>query len=549
MGQIQFDRKRPRQLVPDQRWIQRGLVLAVSGTSGGREIAWSSNGLIVNTRLGTISKAVRKPGAGGLYTGTQGTSVMKKSIATSAVNGSEFITLVTTAAPSTLANEIRALGFANDGGAALFNLEVSSAGIWRLQIRNNASVALNLAGASAAVGRADTIVGRVSGYGGEAAVFTPSGKATGTCPSGPIGINTISVGFLDRNSGNIIEQGWEGWLGDQFVFDKALTDRECFEIQADPACLWRPPRIWVPVSAGGAATHDTTCALVGSASVIAGTAAHIAAHGTSGALAGAGASTVGSAARTREHATTGVAVGAGGVVSGTAVHNIPHPTSGALAGAGAVTAGSAARATSAFEHATSGALTGAGATVAGTAARVHEFGSTGALAGAGGVVAGTAAHVAIHGTSGVLAGDGGQLSGTAAGSGAAVAVGLAGGFDVDYEPTLWWQRKPKRIKPEEAKQALQAVAKVVKEKAEEHAAELEPVAQRRADVKQAVAPLVSQMPGFDWRPIYDEAYDRALTAAIAQQMREQEAAQQMEQAVRRARLIDDEEVALLAAML
>lgn len=260
MGLVSYRPKRKRQppesVEPSKRWIARGLVLAINGRSGGRVVAWTSNGLTVNTMLGAVALGAREPGFGGLYTGTQGTSIMKGSTSASAVNGSEFITLVTTAAPSTLANEIRALGFANDGGTALFNLEVSAAGVWRLQIRNNASVAINLTGGSAAVGRADTIIGRVSGYGGEAAIFTPSGKATGTCPSGPIGINTISVGFLDRNSGNIIEQGWEGWLGDQFVFDKALTDEECFELRDNPACIWDKRRTPVPTSAGGGVTYN-----------------------------------------------------------------------------------------------------------------------------------------------------------------------------------------------------------------------------------------------------------------------------------------------------
>lgn len=297
--------------------------------------------------LGAVALGAREPGFGGLYTGTQGTSIMKGSISASAVNGSEFITLVTTAAPSTLANEIRALGFANDGGAALFNLEVSSAGIWRLQIRNNASVALNLAGGSAAVGRADTIVGRVSGYGGEAAVFTPSGKATGTCPSGPIGINTISVGFLDRNSGNIIEQGWEGWLGDQFVFDKALTDRECFEIQADPACLWRPPRIWVPASAGGGggANLDSTAGTFTASGIAALTTA--ATLASSAALAASGAGALGVRAALASAGAVAAATGLGALTVG---------------GAGAALASSAGllRAVAVGELTTQAALAGAG---------------------------------------------------------------------------------------------------------------------------------------------------------------------------------------------
>ena len=136
-----------------------------------------------------------------------------------------------------------------------------------------------------------------------------------------------------------------------------------------PWSLFAPRTIWVPVSAGGAATHATTGALAGAGAAVAGTAAHIAKHATTGALAGAGAAIDGTAARTRAHASDGILAGSGGVIDGTAARVTPsgeHATSGALAGAGAAVSGTAAHIAT---HQTSGALVGGGAVVDGAAAR------------------------------------------------------------------------------------------------------------------------------------------------------------------------------------
>ena len=101
--------------------------------------------------------------------------------------------------------------------------------------------------------------------------------------------------------------------------------------------------------------------------------------------------------------------------------------------------------------------------------------------------------------------------------------GIRAGFDVDFEPKLWWQRKPKRITEEEASEALAKAAKVIKQTAREQVAEAIPEAQRKGQARKAIEPVALQMPGFDWRPMYEAAYSEALTAAIMAQMQQTDA--------------------------
>ena len=204
----------------------------------------------------------------------------------------------------------------------------------------------------------------------------------------------------------------------------AVTENEARAIAANP---WReliaPRSIWVPVSAGGVATHDASGALVGPGAVIAGSAAHIAKHATTGALVGPGSTVAGASARTRAHPTSGALTGPGSVVSGAADHTTPggtHDTAGALVGPGAVIAGSAAHIA---KHATSGALTGPGAVIAGDAARV--------------------AGAVSHATSGALVGPGSVISGAAASPASAV-VNHAGGFRRREGPRKGYIIKGKR---------------------------------------------------------------------------------------------------------
>lgn len=136
------------------------------------------------------------------------------------------------------------------------------------------------------------------------------------------------------------------------------------------------------------------------------------------------------------------------------------------------------------------------------------------------------------------------------GTAAAVKRGLALGFEVDFEPSLWWQRKPKALEPAVAKAKLRKVAAVVVAKAQEHAEKRVPEAQRREDVKKAVSPLLKEMPGFEAKSLYDEAYSRAVTALIAQQLKAQdEERKRAEEMARKRRLQDEEEIALLLALI
>lgn len=128
--------------------------------------------------------------------------------------------------------------------------------------------------------------------------------------------------------------------------------------------------------------------------------------------------------------------------------------------------------------------------------------------------------------------------------------GMAGGFDIDIEPRLWWQRKPKALDEKVAKKKLHEVAAVIVEKAQEQALERPPEAQRKAEIKQAVSPLLESMAGFDWRPLYDAAYSRALTAVIAAQMDAKDKREKAEAAaIAMRRMRDEEEIQLLLAML
>ena len=125
------------------------------------------------------------------------------------------------------------------------------------------------------------------------------------------------------------------------------------------------------------------------------------------------------------------------------------------------------------------------------------------------------------------------------------------GIDIEFEfePALWWQRKPKTLGNVKAKAKLAKVAKVIAKKAVEQVEKSAPEAQRKAEVRQAVAPMLPEMPGFDWKPVYEQAYSMALTAAIDAQMRQAEANQEAAREIERIRQLDEEDIAILVAMM
>ena len=255
--------------------------------------------------------------------------------------------------------------------------------------------------------------------------------AANTGTAGITAMGRVSFGALLRiNASNY----FPGKVFGGVVVPRAMSDAEASAYSANLWQLFAPRSIWVPVSAGGAATHDTTGALTGAGSTVAGSAAHIAIHGTSGALAGPGSSIAGASARTRAHPTSGALTGPGSAIAGTAAHVVPGGT-----------------------HDTTGALTGPGASIAGTAAHIAKHSTSGALAGQGAAVSGTAARVAAavtHDTSGVLTGPGAVISGQARGPDIVIA---------DTHDGFWsreWYRLKKR---EEKKPTIAEVVEIVKE--------------------------------------------------------------------------------------
>ncbi len=327
----------------------------------------------------------------------------------------------------------------------------------------------------------------------------------------------------------------------------------------------------------GAVTHAATGALTGDLGEIVGSAARTRAHASTGTLTGQLGAVAGSAARTRAHTATGALTGDIGSVAGAADRQsgfVTHDASGALTGPGSAISGSAARSAETVEvswleieagvaahdatgaltgpgaavagsadrtraHPSSGALSGPGSAVAGSAARTRAHASTGALQGPESALAGTAARTRAHASTGILAGDGATLAGTASRSGSAVThdasgslVGLGAvvtgeargssrgfpGFEVDIEPATWWTRKPKDEPVAVARKKLAAVAQIVTEAAQEHVGAQLPRARRKDDVRARLAPLLDEMPGFDWVAMYDRSFNTLIALAVRQEM-------------------------------
>jgi len=170
----------------------------------------------------------------------------------------------------------------------------------------------------------------------------------------------------------------------------------------------------------GPVTHDTSGALTGPGSTVAGSSARFRAFATSGALTGQGSTASGSAARFRAFATTGTLTGQGSTLTGSAARvggPVTHATTGTLSGQGSTLAGAATRFRA---HPTSGVLPGQTATLAGTARHNVPHATSGTLAGQGTTLAGSAARTRAFATSGVLAGQQAAVVGSASRQAAAV---------------------------------------------------------------------------------------------------------------------------------
>lgn len=375
-------------------------------------------------------------------------------------------------------------------------------------------------------------------------------QASSPIAYGASGDNSFGTNFTGSSAGFDFAAG--------YLFKRGLEDAEISALTQNPWQPLRPiqRRIWVPV-AGGVVSHATSGALANAGGATAGAADSATARASSGVLANPGGTAAGTAARTRQHPATGVLANPGGTTTGTATRIRAFASSGTLANPGATTSGSADSATA---RSSSGVLSGAGGQVAGSADHIVAGGthvSTGALANPGGTTSGAAARTRALAASGVLSNSGGQVAGVAsrqaaavshattgvlANSGAAISGTAQNGVSVigkgfeftDTPSTLWWKRKPKALPEEVAEQKVQRVVRVIKEIAGKRTTD-QTAKQAQREVAQAVAPLLADMPGFDWTPLYRN---------IVQKNRARE---QMQAAIDRARFIeqDDEDVLLL----
>ena len=124
-------------------------------------------------------------------------------------------------------------------------------------------------------------------------------------------------------------------------------------------------------------------------------------------------------------------------------------------------------------------------------------------------------------------------------------TGSPHGFVItDTAPKLWWQRKPKALDEEEAEQKVAQVVRVVERialsqvKAEQPA----PAKEQKREVREAIAPLVAEMPGFDWMTLY-----RVILIELGRRQQEQQAAElaQIEIARIQAMRRDEDDVLIL----
>lgn len=82
---------------------------------------------------------------------------------------------------------------------------------------------------------------------------------------------------------------------------------------------------------------------------------------------------------------------------------------------------------------------------------------------------------------------------------------LVGGADnrhevefTDTAPRLWWQRRPKAMPEEVAEEKVAQVANVIRRVAKAQVGKEAPPKQLKREVREAIEPLVAEMPGFDW---------------------------------------------------
>lgn len=111
----------------------------------------------------------------------------------------------------------------------------------------------------------------------------------------------------------------------------------------------------------------------------------------------------------------------------------------------------------------------------------------------------------------------------------------------DFESPLWWKRKPKAMPEAEAQKKVARVVRVIESVAKAQIAQpAAKFAEQKREVREAVEPLVEQMPGFDWMAVYTSILDG---------LKEQEAQRIATAEIERIRLMTDEEDDMLILMM
>lgn len=142
-------------------------------------------------------------------------------------------------------------------------------------------------------------------------------------------------------------------------------------------------------------------------------------------------------------------------------------------------------------------------------------------------------------------------------SGAEVFVPRFGGQEghgfvlVDFDPRLWWRRKPKALDEQEAAEKIASVARQIERVAVKQVKAgrvVQPVVSKpaKAEILQAIAPQLQQMPGFDPVELYRAILER-LIKQEQQRQAEQQAQQIAAQEIERIRLmeLDEDETIIL----
>lgn len=248
--------------LPGEEWVNKGLIFAYSGAS--RRLIYGLRGMVAGPATSSFSTNTHVPGVsehgqGAIYNGsTSAQGWAANSTIRPSLTAQPFTFVIVARADSTAA-EIRALGFGVHT-SALCHIETTGT-VWRFQVRDDAAVsAANLNGPSVVSKQTEVVVARLAAD-RAMSLFIRGAKYTAAGPSGNITPTSVSIGHLDRFSDGVAIQCWNGWLGDAFVFDGALSDDDCVSIQGNPYQLWAPQITRFPVIAASPSSFKSAWAV------------------------------------------------------------------------------------------------------------------------------------------------------------------------------------------------------------------------------------------------------------------------------------------------